>query len=101
MDKITAILQPSATVVAGLSVGQGPAGPGGPQGPRGDAGVRVEHQQDVAATEWVVNHNLGYKPSITVVSVGGLLMLAEVLHTSLNQVRVYFDNPVTGTAICS
>lgn len=114
MDNITATLNPTGAVNATVvtpapaqivfTAGQGLAGPQGDKGDkgeRGDVATRYEHEQTVASDQWVVNHNLGYKPAITVVSVGGLLMLAEVLHMSLNQARVYFDSPVTGTAICS
>ena len=97
------VAQPSA-VVAQLAVGQGPSGPEGKKGDkgdRGDVGVRFEHQQLSAAGSWTVNHNLGYRPGVSVTTLGGMLMLAEVLHTSANQFIVYFDEPVTGLAICS
>lgn len=88
------VLTPPETVTV-LQVGQGPSGP------KGDIGPIYEHQQFVAAANWVVNHNLGYRPNITILSVGGVQMLAEVNHTNLNQVLVYFDEPMTGLAICS
>jgi hypothetical protein len=50
---------------------------------------------------WVVNHNLGYRPSVNALSVGGVAMLAEVVHASANQALVYFDSPTSGLAVCS
>lgn len=48
---------------------------------------------------WVINHNLGYRPHVSVYSVGGVLMLVEVLHASDDQVQVLFDSPTAGYAI--
>ncbi len=50
---------------------------------------------------WIVNHNLNKRPNIDVYSVGGKEMLAEIIHTSLNQVIVYFDEPLSGSVIVS
>lgn len=59
------------------------------------------HQQSIAADQWVVNHNLGYRPDTEVFSVGGEKILAEVLHTSLNQALVYWSVPKLGSVRCS
>ena len=95
MSEITAVVltQPAITVTP---VGQGLQGARGPAG----AGARYEHLQTTASAAWVVNHNLGYRPSVQVLSLGGMAMLAEVLHSSDNQVRVYFDTPTAGLALC-
>lgn len=75
------------------------------QGPSGAAGQSANasypHMQGTALDVWTVNHNLGFRPAITVLSVGGREMWAEILHTSANQAMVYFDSPVAGMAICS
>lgn len=73
----------------------------GPRGLPGNGEVSYEHTQSVASAAWVVNHNLGYRPAVSVLSMGGMQMLAEVQHNSLNQAFVYFDSPTTGQAICS
>jgi hypothetical protein len=84
------LAQPQQLLVT-LAVGQGPAGaPGGTNDP---------FEQLVAAAEWIVNHNLGRRPAVTLLSTGGVEMVAEVLHVSLNQFRVYFDQPRAGLAI--
>ena len=79
----------------------GPKGDKGDTGPPGNAAAQYEHQQLIAAATWVVNHNLGLRPQITVLSLGGATMWAEVIHASPNQALVYFDEPQAGLAICS
>lgn len=75
------------------------------QGPPGPPGVSSnashEHTQSVASDVWTVNHNLGFRPAVSLLSVGGREMWAEVIHTSVNQFVAYFDAPTTGIAICS
>ena len=73
----------------------------GLRGLPGSAAVHYEHLQSIAETEWVVNHNLGIRPQVSVFSLGGVTMWAEVVHISLNQVFVYFDSPQTGIVVCS
>lgn len=69
--------------------------------PDGTQYGRHGHTQDVPMVTWTVNHNLGFRPNINLYSAGGREMMAEVLHTSLNQTLVYFDNPTAGSAVCS
>ena len=49
------------------------------------------------AAEWICNHNFGYKPVVDVLSDGGMVVEAEVLHVTINQFRVYFAAPYTGS----
>lgn len=56
------------------------------------------HDQASGSDAWNINHNLGYRPAVTVYSVGGAEIEAEVLHLSANQVRVYFINATAGVA---
>ena len=69
----------------------------GPQGPPGDFGA-VDFVQSTPASEWIINHNRGHKPVVSVMSMGGAEILATVLHTSDNQTRVYFETPPAGFA---
>ena len=62
--------------------------------------VYYEHTQSPAASTWVINHNLGFRP-IVCVRVGGMVVDVETLHFSTNQVRVYFAAPYAGVAHCS
>ncbi len=52
------------------------------------------------SAEWIVNHNLGHRPSATVLSPGGAEVGAQVLHISVNQLRVYFASPQSGSVRC-
>lgn len=81
--------------------GIGAPGVPGPPGPPGPSGQSYEHLQSTASDTWIINHNLGFKPSIAACSDGGKLMLAEILHYSPNTAYIYFDNPVSGFATCS
>jgi hypothetical protein len=58
------------------------------------------HTQTTPQSEWIVNHGLGYKPSVTVYTIGGLEVEAEVVHISDYQLRVRFASPQTGYARC-
>lgn len=64
-------------------------------------GVRYEHNQTVPSAMWTVNHNLGLRPQVSVLSSGGVSLLTEIVHTSLNQFLIYFDSPNIGQVICS
>ena len=59
------------------------------------------HEQPVDATPWIVNHNLGAVPNISVYSLGGLKVEATVVNISENQAQVLLDLPFSGYAICS
>lgn len=55
------------------------------------------HNQTSPATSWTVNHNFGYRPSgISVISVGGQVVNADITHTSVNQFIVSFSMPYSG-----
>ncbi len=74
----------------------------GAPGPSGDV-VALEgyvHTQASPLATWTVNHNLGRKPLVAVLSVGGQEVIAEVLHASNNQVLISFASPAVGSARC-
>lgn len=74
----------------------------GIQGPAGADGLMSSHlhTQSVAAAEWIVNHNFGYKPDVSIYDNGGNEVEAQVLHMSDNQVRIYFAAANAGFARC-
>lgn len=85
-----------------LSAGQGPAGPKGDTVlVVGDGTPAYIHTQTNQQIQWLVNHNLGYKPAVSVFSVGGVQVMCEVIHQSNNQTTIYFDLPYAGTATFS
>ncbi len=96
-DGVTSIIEVPATSLQILEVSaQGPQGIPGPA----SAAISFTHTQSTAATEWVVNHNLGVYPLAEVRSVGGVVVEAEVLHISLNQFKVFFDVAYSGVVRC-
>lgn len=60
--------------------------------------TRYTHTQGSASATWVVNHNLGYRPTVVVFSAGGIEVEATIIHISLNQTQISFNTAVTGTA---
>ena len=75
----------------------------GPPGPRGlpGSGAAVAFEQVFAAsTSWVVNHNLGAYPIVTLLTTGGAEIEAELVHTSVDQFVVYFVTPLAGRVRC-
>jgi hypothetical protein len=93
--EITAPTAKSSTITLGVPGPQGLPGPTGPQGPPGAA---FEFTQSVAAAVWTVAHSLGFKPSVSVVSTGGIAVSAEVAHLSDNALEIRFNVPFSGTA---
>lgn len=80
----------------------GPPGPRGLQGPQGISGGEAAahyHTQVTPASSWVINHNLGYRPNITVeeAETGYIIMCSEI-HHSVTQVELQFNIPRAGTA---
>lgn len=76
----------------------GPVGPAGPPGQSGQA-ISYTHTQVAPASSWVINHNLNYKPSVTVEEVGtGHEIMCGIIHHSVNQVELQFNTPRAGTA---
>lgn len=69
----------------------------GPPGPSGSAAAYV-HTQSSASTTWTINHNLGFVPSVSLYTVGGVEFEAEVVNVSNNQCVVYLVTALAGTA---
>lgn len=95
LPPVAAVIEPPAGLFAAIAGLQGPAGAPGP------SGTHYQHTQAAAASVWTINHNLGYRPAVSLLTPGGVVMLAEVVHASVNQALAYFDNPVAGLAVCS
>lgn len=59
------------------------------------------HEQTLAANEWLITHNLGKYPVVTLVDYEGFVQIATVQYLSLNQIRVTFESEVSGFAYLS
>lgn len=79
-------------------------------GPKGELGwpsepffspsatTRYIHTQPSSSDTWVINHNLGGYPSVTVVDSASTVVLGEVTYISTSQIRVSFSAPFSGFA---
>jgi hypothetical protein len=81
-----------------LVVRQGPPGPPG-SGEAADLAGYV-HTQASPATVWTINHNLGRKPIVTLLSTGGVEFDGQLTHVSINQAVINLSSAVAGTARC-
>lgn len=56
------------------------------------------HVQDLSSTEWVITHNLGRIPSVTVVDTSNTVVVGEVTYISENKLSIKFSSPLSGKA---
>lgn len=78
----------------------GAPGPPGPAGPAGASGGSVEKFTfSSPLSTWNLPHNLGREASVAVYTPGGVQVLAEVVHLSVNTAQVLFDSPFAGFAV--
>jgi hypothetical protein len=87
----------------------GTQGVQGVQGTKGDPGtiqsiatyVAYEHTQGAASASWTINHNLGFKPNVTVVDSAGNIVEGEITYTNSNSLTVSFQSAFSGYAYLS
>lgn len=68
------------------------------RGENGTSGGGFTHTQSSPSDTWIINHNLGYRPSVELIDIGGLEIEGEVQHLSLNQTVVRFNVATAGFA---
>lgn len=56
------------------------------------------YTQSAPSALWIINHNLGYRPSVELRTPGGAVFAADILHISANQVQVLLVTVMAGTA---
>jgi len=59
------------------------------------------HNQNSGAATWNVTHNLGKRPSVTVVDVNNVQGYGIVTHTNANALTITFPGSTTGKAYCN
>lgn len=64
-------------------------------------GGTYTHTQYSASNSWTVNHNLGYKPNVTVVDSAGTIIEGQIDYPSGNTVVLTFSSPFSGNAYLS
>jgi hypothetical protein len=96
-DNTTAVVSvPVTTVVTATATG--PQGAQGVAGPVGPASAFFIYNQATAASEWTINHNLGFKPSVQAFDTGSQQIEGLVTHLSINTTAIVFVVPVAGFA---
>jgi hypothetical protein len=60
--------------------------------------VSYTHTQSAASAQWVVTHNLGFKPNVTVFDSAGDIVEGNIIHNSVNQLTLQFSAPMSGLA---
>ena len=53
-------------------------------------------QQLTPSSVWTIDHNLGRHPAVTVQDINGEEIIADVQHTSLNQIVITHNTSITG-----
>lgn len=69
--------------------------------PVGNTGTNFIYNQSIPATDWIVVHNLGYKPGCNITDSANDVIYGNIFHNSDNQLTISFLNPLSGQAICS
>lgn len=67
----------------------------------GTGSSEFEFTQSTPASTWTVNHNLGFRPDVSITSTGGLTVTAEVNHVNSMQLLIIFDIPFSGYVRCT
>lgn len=65
------------------------------------ARVSYEHTQGSSSSTWTINHNLGFKPNVTVVDSAGNIVEGEISYTNSNSLTVSFSAGFSGKAYVS
>lgn len=86
--------------VGGVWVPISMAGPQGPPGPAG-SGSAYTHNQGSPSATWVIVHNLGVRPNVTVEDSAGTTVEGEIEHNSENQLTLTFSGAFSGIAYLS
>lgn len=70
----------------------------GQPGPPGDGDLHYRHVQGVAASTWIVVHNLGKYPTVAIVDSGGSVVVGEIRYDSTSQCTLTFAFAFSGEA---
>ena len=63
--------------------------------------VAYTHTQGVASATWIVNHNLGFYPNLTVQDSAGTIYEGEISYTNSDSLTVTFSSAFSGKAYLS
>jgi hypothetical protein len=57
-----------------------------------------EYEQQAPSATWVVTHNLGRLPSVTIIDSGDNIVIGDVIFLNNNQVEISFTGSFAGKA---
>jgi hypothetical protein len=89
----------------------GPEGPEGPEGPTGETGAAgpqgapgglassFTFVQSLPLATWIIVHNMGTYPSVTVIDSSGNWVIGGIHYDSVYQVTLTFSGAFSGTAV--
>jgi hypothetical protein len=60
--------------------------------------VSYTHTQSATSAQWVITHNLGFKPNVTAFDSAGDIVEGHIIHNSVNQLTMQFSASLSGTA---
>ena len=60
--------------------------------------VSYTHAQSAASDQWVITHNLGFKPNVTTFDSAGDIVEGHIIHNSVNQLTLQLSAAMSGTA---
>lgn len=83
------VAESSVTIYEGIS---------GPQGSVGVSDAYYTHTQTVPSALWTITHNLGKKPSVSVVDSAENIVIGNVTYVSDNALTVSFTGGFAGKA---
>lgn len=63
--------------------------------------LAYEHIQGAVSNSWIITHNLGFKPNVTVVDSAGTIYEGEIAYTNSNSLTVSFSQAFSGKAYLS
>lgn len=97
VDVDVQVSPPTFTVIDVLPTG--PRGPAGPPGPAGIAALSYSHTQPIPAADWVIAHNLGYRPAgIRAFDSADTEWIGDVEHVDDNNLILHFVSAFGGRA---
>jgi len=67
----------------------------------GSSSSTYVHDQGIAANVWLINHDMGKKPSITIVNSAESVVEGDVQYIDENRALVSFKNAFKGKAYCN
>lgn len=65
------------------------------------APTKYEHIQNIESSTWTINHNLGYKPNISIFDSQRIEVNLDIHHLNNNTTIATSEVPFSGTAIAS